>query len=207
MAFVNMYCIEDHQCMTDSDDDSFNSAISGVCDLYDDVLFQHTVVPKDQAQSSTQGTISRQRSDSFASAHSADQKSCTSADKQLNRFADKQLNRSFHTANDEDGQSCTSSHLLSSGPSNDDDLTFSTESLMTEVSEDEHYLSPPSRMTEGTIYTKDSMHQWDVPPSYEEIDPITLPGSDIDDDMINNLSGLDLRTNLPYTEVLTADSF
>lgn len=188
--------------MTDSDDDSFNSAITGVCDLYDDVLFQHTVVPKDQAQSSTQGTISRQRSDSFASAHSADQESCTSADKQLNGSADKQLNRSFHTANDEDGQSCTSSHLLSSGPSNDDDLTFSTDSLMTEVSEDIHDFPPPSRMTEGTIHTKGSMHQWDVPPSYEEIDTITLPGSDIDDDMINNLSGLDLGKNLPFTEVL-----
>jgi len=92
----------------DSDDDSFNSCVGYLkSDLYDDVLFQHAMVPKDTLE---QDSLIMRPSDSFSSAYST-------------RISHPQPN----TVNNIDEESCTSSHLLSTSASNDDDLSFITD--------------------------------------------------------------------------------
>lgn len=117
----------------DSDNDSFDSALSHLaCGLYDDVLFHHAIVPKDTVQAEEQYELLR-NSESFSSACSVVQTSSYTSSDFLN---EKQENvtpevwyDSFPTAPNVDGESCNSSHLISSGVSNDDDLSFSDDTL------------------------------------------------------------------------------
>lgn len=104
----------------DSDDDSFNSCVDYLQrDLYDDVLFQHAIVPKDAVEQDTVIMMN----ESFSSAYS--NRSSLQRQPRNNNV----LSSSFTSfiKKDMDGESCNSSHLLSSGGSNDDDLSFMTE--------------------------------------------------------------------------------
>jgi len=89
----------------DSDDDSFNSCVGYLqSDLYDDVLFHHAIVPKDTVE---QDVPLMRQSDSL--------------------FYGNRSNQWQQKRNNTDGESMTSSHMLSSGASNDDDLSFITD--------------------------------------------------------------------------------
>jgi len=120
----------------DSDDDSFNSAVAYLdIDLYNDVLFRHAIVPKDTIQAEERGEL-LQRSESFFSTHSVGQASnCTFSvfrSKKQDILMSEVGNESFSTALNVDGESCNSSNLISSGVSNDDDLSFISDNTFEE---------------------------------------------------------------------------
>jgi len=97
-----------------SDDDSFNS---DVMDLYDDVLFQYTIVPKEQEISTMQ------KSESFASAFSD-----IASTKE---YIPQPSLDSFHDGRSQcdGGSEASSILLLSNGTSNDDGLSYISDAL------------------------------------------------------------------------------
>jgi len=155
----------------DSDDDSFNSCVDYVQnDLYDDVLFHHAMASTCTFQVEEQDKLLR-RSDSFSSASSNGQARCTSSvfrSKKQDVLMTRARNDSFSTATNIDGESCDSSHLLSSGTSKDDDLSYVTDNTSFGRKIGLSVMSSTQKEEQNEEQTEDIMH-WDAPKSSDDI--------------------------------------
>jgi len=111
--------ITEHITDDNSDNDSFNSA---VMDLYDDVLFQYTIIPKEQVE-----MCSIENKESFISAVSVEGDLDIHG---MKEYVLPQPSELFHDGQSQyDEESVNSSHLLSAGTSNDDGLSYITDAM------------------------------------------------------------------------------
>jgi len=176
MILDTLKSIGERNTGNDSDDDSFNSA---VCDLYEDVL----------------NRFSLRKSESFSTAFSADHTGCVSSD--LRSIKRNILPQVINV----DGESYTSSFLLSSG-SIDDDMSYGTEF----TPEDRSYLPVIMKMS-----MKNSKFGWDATPNYEDTEISSsyvderIMRSNPDEDVIFDRPDLDTTFVTTYTTTPTLE--
>jgi len=115
-------------CGTNYNIDTSSSTAS---DLYDDVLFHHSVMPKEVSLLDEQDEL---KCESFSTALSNEQIGCPTSDIQSMRQDNLVLSQkeSFVTARNDDALSYTSSNLLSVDLSEDDDLSYITNTVLYE---------------------------------------------------------------------------
>jgi len=104
-----------------------DSSSSTASDLYDDVLFHHSIMPKEVSVPDHQDEIEI-TCESFSTALSFEQAGNTSSGDRNTQQDMLVLSskESFNTARNGDALSCSSSNLLSVGLSEDDDLSYAT---------------------------------------------------------------------------------
>jgi len=170
MVWDILSSITEHITDDNSDNDSFNSA---VMDLYDDVLFQYTIIPKEQVD-----MCSIQNRESFSSAVSVERDPSFDIPNLLPKTSEL-----FHDGQSHyDEESVTSSHLLSAGTSNDDGLSYITDTLSAMPSTAEEDYTPNSYNALHTDLEESCTSASGVVDSVNlDYDEVIFNPSDIDD--------------------------
>jgi len=189
--------ITEHITDDNSDNDSFNSA---VMDLYDDVLFQYTIIPKEQVDICAIPNI-----ESFSSAVSVDRGPCLDIPN-AKEYLLPQASELFHDGQSQyDEDSVNSSHLLSAGTSNDDGLSYITDALsaMPSTAEEDFSVDSYNALLEESCTSASGI----VDSVNSDYDEVIFNPSDIDDTGTTDTLSPSMGRSVEYTCSDSAEYF